>query len=44
MTQQDIDILLRYLVKVVVPQNDHDAFILAVERLVALRDKAFQAA
>ena len=33
MTYQDIQILLQYLNKVVVPANDHDAFIQAYERL-----------
>ena len=44
MTQQDIDILLKYLVKAVVPANDHDSFLKAVERLAALRSKENQAA
>jgi hypothetical protein len=44
MTQQDLDILLKYLVKAVVPPNDHDSFLKAVERLAALRTKAIQAA
>ena len=44
MTQQDLDILLKYLVKAVVPPNDHDSFLKAVEQLAALRIKANQAA
>lgn len=44
MTQQDIDILLKYLVKAVVPPADHDTFLKAVERLAALRNKAIRAA
>jgi hypothetical protein len=36
MTHADIEILLKYLVKVVVPPADHDEFIRAVERLEAL--------
>lgn len=44
MTQQDLDILLKYLVKAVVPPNDHDAFLKAVERLASLRSKEIRAA
>lgn len=40
MTKADVEILLKYLVKAVVPPNDHEAFILAVERLAALQIKA----
>jgi len=40
MTHADIEILLKYLVKVVVPPADHDDFIKAVERLEALLHKA----
>jgi len=43
MTQQDLDILLKYLVKAVVPPNDHESFLKAVERLAALRSKVIQA-
>jgi hypothetical protein len=39
MTHADIEILLKYLVKVVVPPTDHDEFIRAVERLEALLRK-----
>lgn len=39
MTHADIEILLKYLVKVVVPPADHDDFIQAVERLEALLHK-----
>ena len=44
MTQQDIDILLKYLMKAVVPAADHDSFLKAVERLEALRSKENKAA
>lgn len=44
MTQQDLDILLKYLVKAVVPPNDHDAFLKAVEQLASLRSKEIRAA
>lgn len=44
MTRADIEILLKYLVKVVVPPADHDDFIQAVERLEALLHKAQNAA
>jgi hypothetical protein len=40
MTNEDLNILLKYLIKTVVPPVDHDAFIKAVERLEALRLKA----
>lgn len=36
MTRADIEILLKYLYKVVVPAADHDQYIQAVERLEAL--------
>jgi hypothetical protein len=44
MTTQDIDILIKYLIKAVVPQADHDAFFQAVQRLEALKTKAQKAA
>jgi len=44
MTEQDIEILLKYLVKVPVIPTEHDRFIQAVERLAALRDKALRVA
>jgi hypothetical protein len=44
MTPQDLEIILKYLAKTVVPQADHDAFFLAVERLQALQTKAMKAA
>lgn len=44
MTQQDIDILIKYLQKAVVPQADQQAFLAAVDRLVALKNKALLAA
>jgi hypothetical protein len=44
MTQQDIDILIKYLQKAVVPQADQQAFLVAVDRLVALKNKALLAA
>jgi hypothetical protein len=40
MTHQDIDILIKYLQKAVVPQADHEAFIQAFERLISLKNKA----
>lgn len=39
MTRSDIEILLKYLYKVVVPAADHDKYIQAVERLEALLNK-----
>jgi hypothetical protein len=39
MTQQDIDILIKYLQKAVVPQADQQAFLQAVDRLFALKNK-----
>jgi hypothetical protein len=44
MTPQDLEIILKYLAKTVVPQADHDAFFLAVERLRALQIKVLNAA
>jgi len=44
MTRQDIEILLKYLVKATVIPTEHDAFIRAVERLEALLNKARTAA
>jgi len=44
MTPQDIEILLQYLYKVIVPQADVDRFLVAVQRLQSLRDKQKQAA
>jgi hypothetical protein len=44
MTEQDITILIQYLRKVVVPSNDHEAFLKAFERLQALVNHAKQAA
>jgi hypothetical protein len=40
MTSEDITILLKYLIKAVVPPMDHDAFLQAVARLEALQIKA----
>ena len=44
MTNADLDILIKYLQKAVVPAADHEAFILAFERLIALKNKALLAA
>jgi hypothetical protein len=44
MTRQDIEILLKYLVKVPVIPTEHDAFIRAVEHLESLLHKARTAA
>jgi hypothetical protein len=44
MTNEDLNILLKYLIKTVVPPVDHDAFIKAVEHLESLRLKAQKAA
>lgn len=44
MTQQDIDILIQYLQKAIVPQADQAAFIKAFERLIALKHKGKRAA
>lgn len=44
MTREDIDILLKYLIKSIVPQADHDAFLTAVAKLEALKTKAKTAA
>ena len=44
MTNADLDILIKYLQKAVVPAADHEAFIRAFERLIALRDKGLRAA
>ena len=44
MTSEDISILVKYLQKAVVPQADQDAFIKALERLLALRQRVFAAA
>jgi|DEB3_MinimDraft_2_1074329.scaffolds.fasta_scaffold27818_2 hypothetical protein len=40
MTEQDIQILLKYLVKATVIPTEHDEFIRAVERLESLLRKA----
>jgi hypothetical protein len=39
MTQTDIEILVKYLQKTVVPQADQAAFIKAFERLIALQKR-----
>lgn len=44
MTQQDIDILIKYLQKAIVPQAEQARFIKAFERLVSLKQKSRQAA
>lgn len=44
MTAADIEILVRYLQKVVVPPNELDEFMRAFQRLLALQNKAFAAA
>ena len=44
MTSADLDIIIKYLQKAVVPAADHEAFIRAFERLISLRDKALLAA
>jgi hypothetical protein len=44
MTHQDLDILIKYLQKAVVPAADHEAFIRAFERLLALQNKGLVAA
>jgi hypothetical protein len=44
MTQQDIDILIKYLQKAIVPQAEQAQFIKAFERLMSLKLKSRQAA
>jgi hypothetical protein len=44
MTEQDIQILIQYLRKVVVPSSDHEDFLKAFERLQALSKHLRQAA
>lgn len=44
MTSEDISILVKYLQKAVVPQADQDAFIKALEHLLALRRQVVLAA
>jgi hypothetical protein len=42
MTRQDVELLLKYLMKTPVLPNDQDQFIQAVERLAALLNKGKQ--
>jgi hypothetical protein len=44
MTAADIEILVRYLQKAVVPTAEQEAFMRAFQRLLALQNKAFIAA
>jgi len=44
MTSEDISILLKYLQKAVVPQADQDAFIKALEHLLAIQNHLVAAA
>lgn len=44
MTAADIEILVRYLQKAIVPQNEIEAFMRAFQHLLALQNKAFVAA
>jgi hypothetical protein len=44
MTRQDVELLLKYLVKTPVLPTDQDQFIQAVERLAALLNKGKQRA
>lgn len=44
MTAADIEILVRYLQKAVVPPADQEAFMRAFQKLLALQNKAFAAA
>jgi hypothetical protein len=44
MTDAELEILIKYLQKAVVPATEHETFLRAFERLIALKNKGLLAA